>query len=111
MVAKSVNIMTLMATATKYTLSTVKLHLAMEDPHVVGLNSDWSNIKCSVMPSSNVNELTTIIADELTSVCLKMPKTVICCQILYDCAEIFSLIKTKLGPRITKPPGLPDIPE
>lgn len=103
--------MALTATATKQTLSIVKLRLAMVDPYMVGLDSARSNIKYSVMPSSTADELTSSLADELISDRLKTPKTIIFCQTLRDCAEIFALIKTKLGVYITEPPGLPNILE
>ena len=111
LIKKSVNIMALTATATRQTVSIIKLRLAMDDPYLVGLNSDRSNIKYSVIPSGSADELTSIVADELLAQRLKTPKTIIFCQTLHDCAEIFASIKTKLGINITEPPGLPNILE
>ena len=45
MVPKSLNVMALTATATEQTVATVKKQLAMDDPIMVGLNLERSNIK------------------------------------------------------------------
>lgn len=103
--------MALTATATKETVSTVKLRLAMDDPQMVGLNAERSNIKYSVKPSISVDEFSTTVTKQLMSTRTMTPKTVIFCQTLRDCSEIFASIKRKLGPNITEPPGLPNIPE
>ena len=98
--------MTLTATATKQAISVIAEHLAMCNPVPIGLSSNQPNINYTVQPSKG----SSILADELLHACTKTPKTVFC-QMLYDCADLFSSIKTKLGPNITEPPGLPNIIE
>ena len=111
LVSTSVNMMALTATATKETVSTVMLHLAMDDPQMIGLNAERSNIKYFVKPSIPVDEFCSTFTAQLMSTRTMTPKTVIFCQTLKDCSEIFASIKRKLGPNITEPPGLPNIPE
>ena len=38
-----------------------------------------------------------------------MPKTVVFCCILRECADVFTVVKEKLGTSITKPPGILNI--
>ena len=112
LVPKSVNVMALTATATEQTVATVKRQLAMDDhPIMVGLNLDRSNIKYIVKPSITLEEFTTTIASELISSRVNTPKTVIFCQSLIECAEVFSMVKVKLGHEISEPPGFEHIVE
>ena len=109
LIPKSVNVMALTATATNRTISVVTSHLAMDDPVIIGLNTDRSNIKYVVKPSEPIEQLSTTLADELILARTSMPKTVIFCRSLCECADIFTAIKKKLGPKITEPPGLLNI--
>ena len=97
LVPKSVNVMALTTTATEQIIATVKRQLAMDNPVIVGLNSDRSNIKYIVKPSISLVEFTTAIASELLSSRTCTPKTVVFGQTLRECAEVFALIKAKLG--------------
>ena len=108
---KSINVMALTATATKQTVSVLTEHLAMCNPVTVGLSSNQPNIKYVVQPSKGLRELSSILADELVHARTKTLKTVVFCQTLCDCADLFSSIKAKLGLNITEPPGLPNILE
>jgi len=80
----------------------------MDNPVLVGLNAERSNIKYIVKPSITLEEFTANIASELVCRRANMPKTVIFCQILRECVEVFGMIKAKLG---LKPPGLANILE
>ncbi|XP_065894572.1 ATP-dependent DNA helicase RecQ-like [Dysidea avara] len=57
--------MALTATAIKTTLSSVKSRLAMEDPVIVGLPPDRSNIKMIVEPCPDLSELCEELAKDL----------------------------------------------
>ena len=65
LIPKSVNVMALTATATNQTISIVTSRLAMDDPMIIGLNTDRSNIKYIVKPSESIKEISTALADEL----------------------------------------------
>ena len=109
LIPKSVNVMALTATATSHTVSVVTTHLAMDEPLVVGLNADRSNVKYVVKPNQTIDELSTTLASELIVAQPSMPRTVIFCRTLHECADVYTAFKQKLGPNITKPPGLPNI--
>jgi len=81
----------------------------MIDPVVIGLNADRTNIRYIVKPSITLQELSKMLADELTSARSKAPKTVLFYRTLKNCADIFTSIKLALGLYITDPPGLPNI--
>ena len=106
LIPKSVNVMALTATATNQTISVVSSHLAMDDPMIIGLNADRSNIKYIVKPSESIKQLSTTLADELILARTNMPKTVVFCRSLRDCADMFTEVKEKLGPKVTEPPDL-----
>jgi len=93
------------STVTKQTVSTVQLRLAMQNPEMIGLNVERSNIKYLVKESTTVDEFTDMFTEQLMSTRINTPKTVIFCQILQACAEMCASLKTKLGP------GLLNIPE
>ena len=57
--------MALTATATSQTGSVVTTHLAMDEPLVIGLNADRSNIKYVIKPNQTVDKLSTTLANEL----------------------------------------------
>ena len=101
--------MALTATDTDQIISVVTSHLDMDDPMIIGLNTDRLNIKYIVKPSEPIEQLSTTLADELILAHTNMPKTVIFCRSLRECADMFTAIKKKLGPKITKPPGLLNI--
>ena len=109
LIPKAVNVMALTATATSKIISVVTTQLAMDEPLIIGLNADRSNIKYVVRPLQTVDTLSTTLAYELVTEHTNMPKTVIFCHTLRDCADMFSALKQKLGPSITRPPGLPNI--
>ena len=109
LIPKSVNVMALTATATSHTVSVVTTHLAMDEPLVIGLNADRSNVKYVVKPNQTIDELSTTLASELIVAHPSMPKTVIFCRTLRECADMYTAFKQKLGPNITKPPGFPNI--
>ena len=84
-------------------------HLAMDEPLVIGLNADRSNVKYVVKSNQTIDELSTTLASELIVAHPSMPKTVIFCRTLRECADMYTAFKQKLGPNITKPPGFPNI--
>ena len=85
--------MALTATATKTTLSSVKSRLAMEDPVIVGLPPDRSNIKMIVEPCPDLSELFEELAKDLRENCTKTTKTVVFCRSLKDCGKMCKMMK------------------
>ena len=100
--------MALTATATRTTLSSVKSRLAMEDPVIVCLPPDRSNIKIIVEPCPDLSELCEELAKDLHENRTKTTKTVVFCRSLKDCGKMCKMMKKLLGKDITEPPKLPD---
>ena len=107
LIPKAVKILALTATATKETLESVIGRLALQDPAIIGLPPDRNNIKYSVKECPSMKELCHKLTDELNSKQSQTPKTVLFCQSLQHCANIFATIKRLLGENITEPPGSP----
>jgi len=105
---KKVNVMTLTAIATEATLVSVKSRLAMEDPVIIGLYPDRSNIKIIVGPCPDITVLCESLAKDLIENRTKATKTVIFCRSLKDCGKMCAILKKLLGESITEPPNLPD---
>lgn len=102
-----VNVLALTATATEETFKCVKDRLAMKDVKVIGIHPGRANIKYIVKPSINVNELSLLLTTELSKLRTKVPKTVIFCHTLLQCANLLKSLKRDLKLDITEPPGMP----
>ena len=100
--------MALTATATKDTLDCVISRLGMENPVIIGLPPDRSNVKLTVKPCPDVLALCKALVKELMEKRVEATKTVIFCKTLKLCGELCITMKKMLGIHITEPPGLPD---
>ena len=105
LIPNSVRILALTATATRDTLDCVSHSLSLEDPKIIGLPPNRSNIKYVVERSTGIAEFSKKITDELMSKRISMPKTVVFCRTLQNCATFFSCVKKTMGKNITDPPG------
>jgi len=65
LIPKSVKILVLTATVTKETLDSVRCHLSMETPILIGLPPDRINIKYVVQPCPSITEFCSQITGEL----------------------------------------------
>ena len=101
--------MALTVTAISKIASIVTTQLAMDEPLIIRLNADKSNIKYVVKPLQTIGMLSTTLANELFMVHTNMRKIVILCCTLYRCSDMLIALKQKLGPNITRPPSLPNI--
>ena len=72
----------LTATATQGTFECVKERLAMKDVALIGLHPGRHNIKYTVKSSIKVDELSLLLATELSKLRTYAPKTVIFCRTL-----------------------------
>jgi len=102
---KSVKIIALTATATKETLESATQCLTLENPAIVGLPPNRSNIKYVVENNTDVATFCRLIVDELTLKRAQMKKTVVFGRSLQNCATIFATIKKMMGKYVTDPPG------
>lgn len=102
-----VNVLALTATATQETLKCVEDRLAMKDVALIGIHPGRVNIKYIVKLSINVDELSLLLAAELSKLRTKLPKTVVFCHTLLRCANLLTSLKRHLKENITEPPGMP----
>ena len=105
LIPSSVKILALTATATRDTLDCVSHSLSLEDPKIIGLPPNRPNIKYVVERPTSIAEFSKKITDELLSKRIDMPKTVVFCRTLQNCATFFSCVKKTMGKNITDPPG------
>ena len=78
----------------------------METPVLIGLPPDRINIKYIVQPCPSLTEFCNLMTSELMSKRPLTPKTVIFCQSLQNCANMFAMMKRVLGSNITEPAGV-----
>lgn len=105
-IPRTVKVLALTATAKKETFDYITKHLSMQDPIIIGLSPDRSNIKYSVKNCLNSNDLCSELADELMTKQVAAPKTVLFCRSLRHCADLYTIMKKLLGDNITEPPGV-----
>lgn len=111
LIPKEVRVMALTATATLQTLKVVEERLSMDDPNIIALSPQRSNIFLSMKPPINVGKLGCDLAEEFMANKKKFLKTVLFCRSYRDCADLFTTLKCKLGENFTEPPGYPDFDE
>jgi len=107
LIPTSVKVLALTAMAILDTLDCVICSLSLEDPSLIGLPPNRSNIKYSVKHHTNIEEFTKKIIDDLILKQVNLPKTIVFCQSLQNCATFFGIIKKRLDKNITEPPGVP----
>ena len=103
LIPKTVKILALTATATRETLECVKSRLSLEDPVIVGLPPNRSNIKYIIKPVVSILDLCHQLTDELKMKRTNAPKTVLFCRSLSHCAIFFDYMKRLLGKDLTEP--------
>ena len=107
LIPQSVRILALTATATKETLDSVRSRLSLQDPAIIGLPPDRTNIKYSVKDCPSMKDLCQQLSGELLLKRAEAPKTVLFCHSLQHCANIYASIKRLLSKNITEPPETP----
>lgn len=109
LIPNDISILALTATATTEIADIVIERLCMTNVKMIGAPPDRSNIKYSVRPNQSMDSLCYMLADELTTMHVNTPKTVLFCQTLKRCGEFYYKLKKLLGQNITYPPGVPAI--
>ena len=103
--------MALTATATKSLRRDVCHILGMNDPYLVTVSPDKSNIVFSVSPFESLEMIFKPIMDELKKEREKMERTIIYCQQQETCARLYLLFRLNLAKEFTEPIGYPDLPQ
>ena len=103
--------MALTATATKSLRREVCHILGMNDPYLVTVSPDKSNVVFTVSPFEYLETTFKPIMDELKKEREKMERTIIYCQKQETCARLYLLFRLHLASEFTEPIGYPDLPQ
>ena len=95
LVPYNVHIMALTATATTETYHCALKHLAMKDPVLVALPPDRGNIRYSVLPAVDLEELSNSLHTELSDTKKVFPKTVVFVHKYSDYSDLFAILAHK----------------
>ena len=96
------------ATATQSTLETVKVRLDMKNPVLIGLSPHQHNIYYTVQPYLNLEELTSLLSNDLITNNINSPKTIVFCRRLEEASLLYLALRKALGVSFTYPAGFPD---
>jgi len=69
----------------------------LKDPAVIGLPPDRENIKFNLKVFASAADFSSVLANELMLKGRTAPKTVVFCCTLQHCANLYTLIKRKIG--------------
>ena len=111
LIPQHVKVMALTATCTVETLQIIKERLAMQEPEIIALSPQRPNIFYSLQPPTNLEKLSTDLADELKQDRINFKKTVLFCRNYLDCGNLYATIRYKMKEAFTDPPGYPDFDE
>ena len=87
-----VQILALKATSTAEIFKAAKTRLSLDDPAVIGISLNRTNIKHYVEPLPLINTLYDLMAKNLSSFRLLFPKTLIFCQTIAECSLMYETI-------------------
>ena len=103
--------MALIATCTSETLQIVKDQLSMNNPMIIALCPQRSNIFYNVKSSVSLDQLSSNVVEEFSKDRSIFIKTVIFCRTYKDCGDLFSTIRHTIGKNFTEPPEYPNFNE
>ena len=109
LIPPTVNMMALMATATRLSCKDICCTLGMANPAVVTVSTNRPNIKYSVCSNpGTIEETFTPLVHELQELRLTMGSTIFFCRTYDSCSSIYLFMRNKLGKKLTEPIGAPD---
>ena len=95
----SVHVMALTTTATCTLRSSIIKTLGMVDPFILSRSPHKENIYLSVIDFTSIEYNFSPLAKELLDKRQSADRTIIYCQRLNDCADVFAFFKSYLGPK------------
>ena len=111
LISNHVKMMALTATCTSETLQIVKDRLSMNDPTIIALCPQRSNIFYNVKSAVSLDQFSSNVVEEFSKDRSMFIKTVIFCRTYKGCGDLFSTIRHKMGKNVTEPPEYPDFDE
>lgn len=101
--------MALTATATKTLRKQVSDMLGMKNTVLVSVSPDKSNVKYLVAKHTTIEKTFGPFANQLYDLQLEVGRTIIFCQKLDDCCNLYRFFRERLGHRFTFPNVSPDL--
>lgn len=111
LIPEHVRILALTATATCSTMDIIVERLSLRDYVVVALPPNRPNIKLTLQPSKDLQEYSLELSEQLRSLKLNYPKTILFCQSYKDCSMFYLCINHYLGNDKTHPSRYPNLLE
>lgn len=106
---ENVKVMALTATAThSLRLELLKL-IGMRDPVTVLLPPCKCNLSYEVLPYHSIEENFTPMVKELQEMRTAYPRTIVYCQRIEDCCDLYQFFEANLGRYFTEPIGAPSL--
>ena len=82
--------------------------MSLKDPVVIGLSPNRDNIRYHVEPLLAIDHLCDMFATYIRTSRTEFPKTLIFCQTIGECSQMYRTLRRLLGKDFTAPPGFPD---
>lgn len=102
--------MALTATATKSLRLSISKTIGLKNPYVLAISPSKKNMIYNVQKIGTIEEAFTSVIQILAKKRCLMPRALIYCRRLEECADIYILFKKILGKNFTEPPDAPDLP-
>ena len=111
LIAESVNVMALTATATKDVRVEVERVLGMRAPDVIAVSPSKGNISYAVRRCETLTDTFIPLLQRLQRERLIFPRTIIYCRRLSDCGDLYVFFRSFLCEDFTEPQDAPDLPQ
>ena len=111
LIPKDVNVMALTATATRSLRGAVCKTLGMDNPVVVTVSPDKTNMVFSVAHFESLETTFRPTMEKLKHERTNMQRTLIFCKSQETCAQLYLMFKFFLREEFTQPKGYPDLPQ
>ena len=110
LIPKDVNIMALTVTAIRSLRGAVCKTLEMDNPVVVTISPDKTNMVFSVAHFESLETTFRLTMEKPKHECTNMQRTLIFCKSQETCAQLYLMFKFFLREEFTQPKGYPDLP-
>ena len=104
-----VRVMALTATATRKTREVLICRLCMQNPMVLSITPNKSNLIYQVVPKCSMEEVVHAVGDEILQKHTQASRTIIYCRYCKEVVEFYEEFRTYLGIHFTSPPGFLDM--
>ena len=108
LIPSNVKLLALTATATIETYQCVVKRLSMDNPVLVSISPERSNIIYLVRPKTSLEYLSHQLYQEFCENEV-FPKTILFVRKFSDCSDLYTILQGKLGSEFTSPSGYPDV--